>query len=166
VTLNSTRLAEDNATTPPTTTRCLILLVEDDDLVRGMVRTLFERHLYRVIEAENGPTALERMSDEVTVIVTDVRMPGMTGPELLGLLRQHRPTLPAVLMSGYVGDAVLDILTDAPTAFVKKPFVALDHLLNALNHVLRKPSETDTELDMEINIDTIMPPDRDDASER
>ena len=112
-----------------------VLLVEDEAAVRRMTRRLLERPGYRVLEARHGAAALlvgEAHGGAVDVLVTDLRMPEMGGPELIGRLRARRPGLPTVLMSGYVRE----IATDAgkEVRALDKPFTP-EELLGAVDAV-------------------------------
>lgn len=117
--------------------RC-VLLVEDEETVRGIARAVLELEGFAVIVAESGPQALEKLSscDSCCLMVTDIRMPGMTGFELARFVRQSRPQLPVVFMSGYVGDAIEGYLNEmAESVFLPKPF-RLDELRTSVHKAL------------------------------
>lgn len=120
--------------------RPLVLVADDEDTVRGLVRVVLEQDGYEVIDAETGGRAVELTAGRVAavdVLLTDVRMPGMTGPELARHLRAARPDLPVVFMSGYVGDAACGYDPDlARSEFLSKPF-QLDALRSAVRRALR-----------------------------
>ncbi|HKD76902.1 MAG TPA: response regulator, partial [Ktedonobacterales bacterium] len=80
-----------------------VLLVDDDDAVRIITTDLLIGLGYTVKEAANGATALELLDRgaQVDVLLTDVVMPGMSGPELARRVRAMRPGLPIVFISGY-----------------------------------------------------------------
>ncbi|MBI4890449.1 MAG: response regulator [Acidobacteria bacterium] len=80
-----------------------ILLVEDDDAVRNVAARMLEALGYRVLEAAGGPQALAAHSAAagVQLVVTDVSMPELQGPELLNLLRERDPGIRAIFMTGY-----------------------------------------------------------------
>jgi CheY-like chemotaxis protein len=109
-------------------------LVVDDEEAVGYV---FERYLaikgYRVSVALDGPQALERFeADTPDLVITDYKMPGMNGDELLRRLRAMRPALPAVLISANpidVGPTLDEI------KFFPKP-VSLETLVEHLDTVL------------------------------
>ncbi len=117
---------------PETDGDARILVVEDDDTVRRLVCRALEGHGYTVFEASTGVAALEFMAvhgDDVDLVLTDVVMPRMTGPELVDRLRVDRPDVPFVFMSGYTGDEIVERgfrLGDAP--LLQKPF-GVDTLL-------------------------------------
>jgi CheY-like chemotaxis protein len=110
-----------------------ILLVEDEDGVRRIADRLLSRSGFRVIEARNGDEALLRFADaSVDLVLSDVVMPGMSGPELAAHLRRSHPGLPIVLMSGYSDRQ--GTWYDG-TAVLSKPFTA-DALLAKLDEAL------------------------------
>jgi len=102
-----------------------VLLVEDDDVVRAVVAELLEELGYDVREAGCSDEALELDSDSDTVdiLLTDVVMPGLGGPELAAKLRKRRPGLRVLYMSGYTrpGFSANETL-GAGASFLQKPF--------------------------------------------
>ncbi|HZU85195.1 MAG TPA: response regulator, partial [Polyangiaceae bacterium] len=76
--------------------------------------------------AASGPDALELAGrlDGVALLLTDVRMPGMTGPELVERLSGREPSLRVLYMSGYVDDHLVDACQRAGVRFLQKPFNA------------------------------------------
>jgi CheY-like chemotaxis protein len=102
-----------------------ILFVEDDDMVRAYVVNELKTLGYRVIEAPNGPAALDllRQPGDIHLLFTDVVMPGgMFGPELARQAAQLRPGLKVLFTSGYTQNPVKapDGLGDA--RILTKPF--------------------------------------------
>jgi PAS domain S-box-containing protein len=119
-----------------------ILLVEDDAAVRAFLKELLEKHGYRVLQAEHQAAALARVqahADPIHLIITDVVMPGGTGPELVRALAQLRPGVPALYISGYA-DAVLQQEAAPPKAseFLQKPFSSDDLLVRVRQLVTRQ----------------------------
>jgi CheY-like chemotaxis protein len=107
-----------------------ILLVEDEDQVRGLARTVLEAHGYVVLEAKRPEDALaldEQYPDRISLLLTDVVMPGMSGRELTERLTASRPDLGILYMSGYTNDAVIRHgVLEAQVAFLQKPFTPHD----------------------------------------
>jgi CheY-like chemotaxis protein len=103
-----------------------ILLVEDEGLVRELVREMLEVNGYTVLEASDSQEAVEICRDEsvpIHLMLTDVVLPEMSGPELTTRLTPHRPELKVLYMSGYTDDVVLKRgLLSAETWFLQKPF--------------------------------------------
>src|SRR6185369_2752355 len=80
-----------------------ILIVEDQEATAQITRILLESWGYRVIEAHSGLEALQVLAsdgDGVQLVLTDVIMPGMNGPELASEILTRRPDLRIVFMSG------------------------------------------------------------------
>jgi CheY-like chemotaxis protein len=89
----------ESSARPPT-----ILIVEDEVALRKLVRRVLEGDGKRVLDAGDGRVALqvlEREGGEVDLLITDVVMPGMNGPELVEQVRQRWPDLRVVFSSGY-----------------------------------------------------------------
>ncbi len=87
-----------------------ILLVEDGEDVRSITKDQLERAGYTVLQAPNGETALDlanRHSGPIHLLITDVMMPRMSGPELAGRIQAKRPATCVVFMSGYTERLVL-----------------------------------------------------------
>lgn len=107
--------------TPETEGNATIMVVEDQPATAQITRILLESWGYRVIEAHCGTEALgifDAHPDHVHLLLTDVIMPGMTGPQLARQLLQRRPDLHVVYMSGYPSDELMD----REAAFLPKPF--------------------------------------------
>ncbi len=103
-----------------------ILLVEDDELMRSLTRQILVEQGYQVIEARDGTSALESLAahpGRVDVVLTDVVMKGMSGPELVNRLSQSHPELKVVYMSGYTGELIAEreVLKSGVT-LLEKPF--------------------------------------------
>jgi CheY-like chemotaxis protein len=104
------------------TSRAVVLLVDDDTSVRGTTGEILENLGYRVIQAPNGEAAQELLErgETIDVLLTDVIMPGIGGPELARYARVRRPLLPIVFISGYA-DSV-DFVGENLQPLVRKPF--------------------------------------------
>jgi two-component system cell cycle sensor histidine kinase/response regulator CckA len=118
-----------------------VLLVEDEDAVRmGSVRALISRG-YTVHEASSGVEALEvfeALQGKVDIVVSDVVMPEMDGPTLLGELRKKQPDIRFIFVSGYAEDAFAKNLpADAQFGFLPKPF-SLKQLATVVKEMLEK----------------------------
>ena len=121
-----------------------ILLVEDEDGVRQLGRLILEQAGYTVIEATDATDAIELAADETVLIhllVTDVVMPSVSGRELAETLRQSRPELRVLYVSGYTEDDVITRGVDSNSeAFLQKPFSRLS-LLTKVRAMLDTPAE-------------------------
>jgi PAS domain S-box-containing protein len=106
----------------PVSTRPVVLLVEDEDAVRDLLTTVLQRGGFEVRAAGSAEAALA-IEGSFDVLLTDVVLPQMTGPELARVMRERRPNVRVLFMSGYTGHAVLeDSDFDAGRAFIQKPF--------------------------------------------
>lgn len=118
-----------------------ILLVDDEQAVRSVVLRILKRANYKVLEAENGEAAL-KLADEhegrIDLVITDMFMPGLRGPEVVQRLAPKRPGLRALFMSGYADQ---DARTGVPAGanFLNKPFSAQE-LAAAVEAVLDGPT--------------------------
>jgi CheY-like chemotaxis protein len=87
----------------PARERKVVLVVDDEALVRMLAVDMFEDLGCEVLEAGSGPEALDRLSErpDVSLMFTDCRMPGMSGPELAEEASRRWPGLRIVLVTGY-----------------------------------------------------------------
>lgn len=103
-----------------------ILLVEDEPGVRDLSRVSLESHGYTVVTATDGRDALDslaRSQMKIDLVLTDVVMPNVSGPVLIGQLKAQFPGIRVLFMSGYTDDVVVRHgLLDADVAFIQKPF--------------------------------------------
>lgn len=109
-----------------------ILLVEDEDLLRNGVQEMLELHDFHVIGAGDGLEALEWLEEaHVDLVITDLVMPHMDGVDFVRRLREKRPSLPVIVVSGSsksvmdrYGINTLDI--PGANASLSKPFKSAD----------------------------------------
>jgi signal transduction histidine kinase/CheY-like chemotaxis protein len=112
-------------TIPPMAEGTTVLLVEDDQIMRRLTRQMLEQHGYSVIEAADGKSALEQAhyhSRNIGLVLTDVLMPAMSGPELVAKLEGSLPGLRVVYMSGYTGELIGQDELKSGAALLEKPF--------------------------------------------
>jgi PAS domain S-box-containing protein len=119
-----------------------ILLVEDEAVVRRLVAEILETGGYTVLQAGDGPSALEllrRNNGAVDLLLTDVVMPGMSGREVAQAVTSTRPGTQVLYMSGYTG-SVIDHhgILEQGVAFLQKPFTA-DDLMRSIRILLDGP---------------------------
>jgi PAS domain S-box-containing protein len=101
------------------------LLVEDDPNVRAILVRELESQNYRVLEAEDGREALDRVrshTGQLDVVITDVQMPGLDGRSLAEALAELRPEVPVVFMSGHPDGEIIREVTASGKPFLQKPF--------------------------------------------
>jgi two-component system cell cycle sensor histidine kinase/response regulator CckA len=120
-----------------------ILVVEDDQGVRAFVRTILARYGHRVLEARGGGEALsicEESAKEINLLLTDIVMPQMNGPEVARRLTLLCPSMKVVYMSGYADDSILEHdLSDARLALLRKP-ITPHALMTKVREVLDGPA--------------------------
>jgi PAS domain S-box-containing protein len=109
-----------------------ILVVEDEPALREVTQRIFARNGYQVMTAANGPEAIAIARDhpgEIHLLVTDVIMPQMLGKEVAERIRQIRPDIQVLFMSGYAGPVLTAQGRIEPdVALVGKPFSEADLL--------------------------------------
>ena len=103
-----------------------ILVVEDDEDVREIAGAILRHFGYQVLTATAGDEALALAADlaqPIAAVVSDLRMPGMSGPELVRELLRARPRLKVLYVSGYAGETLSpEALAETGGSFVPKPF--------------------------------------------
>ena len=122
----------------------VILLVEDEDSVRRLMHKFLDREGYVLLEAR-GPAEAEELAavykEAIHVLVTDVVMPGMNGPELAARLKQSRPDLRVLLISGYRHDTLEhEGLLQTDLSLLSKPFPAME-LVRRVQMLLMPPAK-------------------------
>ena len=121
----------------------VILVVDDQEPVRALLRRQLTDLGHTVLESGDGAEALHlvrRRNGAVDLLLCDVVMPRMAGPELAHRLLHTRPEMKVLYTSGYTADALSDrgVLEDG-IAFLQKPF-RLDALAAKVHQVLSTPS--------------------------
>lgn len=144
------RVANSGATTAgqDPTRPVRVLLVDDDMMVRDAVQSQLEASGYFVSAAPDGPRALTLLDTltELDVLVCDLSMPGMGGLAVIREAQKRRQGLPAILLTGYAGDATALPTNGARFALLRKP-VAMSELADVIAIVLAgdQPGEQHTE---------------------
>ena len=123
---------------PPTGGGQTVMVVEDEDVMREVARRILAGNGYSVVPASDASEALRLCEDddvEIDLILTDVVMPGLSGPDLVDRVRSVRPGLPAIYMSGYPEDFVARRHGPDDVTVIRKPFtpgVLLRHVRTAI----------------------------------
>lgn len=121
--------------------RSALLVVDDDPVVRRINTRALAEEGYGIVEAADGLQALALLQDQegdaVQLVVTDIRMPGMSGDDLGRILRGLRPGLPFPYLSGYSAPS-LDFLapTELQRCWLAKPFTP-GRLVSKVRELLR-----------------------------
>jgi CheY-like chemotaxis protein len=115
-------------------TNATILLVEDEELLRAGVQEMLEIQGFRVISAPNGQEALACLTSErIDLVVTDLVMPQMNGIDFVQQLRDIRPDVPVIVVSGSTRNimqrfGIDTIQVPGANASLSKPFKSIDLL--------------------------------------
>jgi two-component system, cell cycle sensor histidine kinase and response regulator CckA len=115
-----------------------VLLAEDDDAVRQFASQTLTRFGYHVLEARNGEEALaiaREYAGAIQLLVTDIVMPGLTGPALAERLKIERPATRVLFTSGYADSAAALQNAELRRSFLPKPFLPAE-LLKRVREVL------------------------------
>ena len=115
-----------------------VLVVDDQDMVLDLVKAFLQDTDYRVVLAASGPLALDvsrRLRGLVDLLLTDVRMPGMNGPELYGRIVDGCPGARVLYMSGYGTTEATKHGVPADAPLIVKPF-GPDELVQRIRSVL------------------------------
>jgi two-component system cell cycle sensor histidine kinase/response regulator CckA len=139
-------LAAPSAASSPEAGSETVLLVEDETVVRQLVAEILEMSGYTVLQAGDGPSALEllrRHRGTIELLVTDVVMPGMSGPEVAQAVTSMRPGTQVLYTSGYTDSAIGHHgVLEPDVAFLQKPFSA-DDLTRKVRGLLDDPVAVD-----------------------
>jgi CheY-like chemotaxis protein len=118
-----------------------ILVVEDNEEVRGLIETVLSRLGYTLLTASNGHEAIgifEENSESIRLVITDVVMPEMGGVEMSVILKERKPSLPIIALSGYPIGIEEDSIKDAGIEeLIHKP-VHINTLAEMLYKLLNK----------------------------
>jgi two-component system, cell cycle sensor histidine kinase and response regulator CckA len=124
-------------------TEATILLAEDEPAVRKLARLVLEQEHYHVLEARNGRDALElasRHQGQIDLLLTDIVMPELSGPDLVAELAPANPDMIVVYMSGYTDSRIAGRhLAEQSRSLLRKPFHP-DELTRHIRASLVKPT--------------------------
>ncbi len=127
-----------------------ILVVDDEAVIRKGLRRVLERYGYQVAVSESGFSAVERLQEEnFHLVLTDLKMPGMDGIEVLKAIRVLQPEVPVVIITGYsTVDTAVEAMKNGAFDYISKPFTPeqiTEKVEKALEHraVLAGMSQTD-----------------------
>jgi CheY-like chemotaxis protein len=117
----------------------VILVVDDEAAVRDLTRTILENYGYRVLVASDGVEGVatySRHQGDIDLVLTDLDMPRMAGPQFIRILERINPEIRIITASGLMQDDLLDEVSDRVRAVLQKPF-SPGQLLQTLRKVLR-----------------------------
>ena len=119
-----------------------ILVVDDNELVLGAVVAILKRANFHVLSADNGANAIQLANEtegKIDLLLSDVDMPLMSGPDLGEALKKVRPNMHVMLMSGGANGNLL--VLNYGWAFIQKPFVSTK-LVQMVWRVLHSPDRS------------------------
>ena len=116
----------------------VILVVDDEDLVRDVTAMALEDAGYQVLCAEDGEKAVRLFGEhrqELSLVILDLSMPGMSGEDILATFAREDPAIPVILCSGRTEEEAYEQVVTAPAGFLKKPFMPAE-LVGAVRDTL------------------------------
>jgi DNA-binding NtrC family response regulator len=116
-----------------------VLVVDDDSTMRDMLVSLLEDHGFQARAAASAEGAVAKVREtEFDAVVSDIKMPGLSGLELLGELREFRVDLPVILMTGFGSiDSAVEAMRAGAFDYITKPFKR-DEVLVVLERALEE----------------------------
>jgi two-component system response regulator PilR (NtrC family) len=125
----------------PDVTMPRILIVDDELSMRDFLKILFEKEGYDVTVAPDAVTALKISdSEEFDIAITDIRMPGMNGLDLLTELKHRFPTLPVIMLTAYASpDDAVQAMKGGAFDYITKPF-HVDEIKNVIRAAVKQKS--------------------------
>jgi len=112
--------------TPQGPAKGKVLVIEDEEPLRRLTQTKLQRLGYEVVLAADGQEGLQKLEEhpDLNLVVMDMIMPGVSGRELFLQMRQLRPLLPILLMSGYSKEGEPEeLLAIGASGYLQKPFL-------------------------------------------
>jgi CheY-like chemotaxis protein len=127
-----------------------VLIVDDELVIRSLLSEMLSEDGFTVATAEDGKRGLEYVNEgAVDLVISDVHMPVMNGPELIAELRRIDPGLPVIVLNSIPDRDVANVCDDRASACVNKPFdlreirETITRLRAAIEAKLGPPSEND-----------------------
>jgi DNA-binding NtrC family response regulator len=120
-----------------------ILVVDDDDAVRRILRKVLESRGYRVVDSGHPQRACELFDADraaIQIVVTDLKMPGMSGQQVAAHIWAALPEMPVLFISGYTDQAYALELQGPHSRFIEKPFASEILLASVLELLAAHPS--------------------------
>ncbi len=115
------------------------MILEDDEEMRSLLKDFFEEEGFEVASVSNGVDALGKLSeDHFDLVITDIRMPGLTGLDILPRIRRLKPVTPIIVMTAYGSDDVRRrSLERGATTYLEKP-IRLSKLRTLIREVVSR----------------------------
>lgn len=121
-----------------------IIVVDDEEIVLSLIRDTFEEEGYAIKTASNGEDALKLTIDETfDLLITDIRMPGMDGIELVRRVREKQPDIGVIFMTGYANlNSAKNAIKQGAFDYIMKPF-EIAEIRKAVKDAIRIKKETE-----------------------
>jgi DNA-binding NtrC family response regulator len=119
--------------------RVVILVVDDEEVIRHGIKRVLEGEQFEVETCGSGYKAIERLQEkEYGLIITDLKMPGMDGIEVLKAVKALQPDIPVILITGYASiDSAVEAMKNGASEYISKPFTP-DILLGKVQSALSR----------------------------
>jgi DNA-binding NtrC family response regulator len=116
-----------------------ILVVDDEEVIRYGIKRVLDGEQFSVEACNSGHKAIERLQEkEYGLIITDLKMPGMDGIEVLKSVKTLQPDIPVILITGYASiDTAVEAIKNGAADYISKPFTP-DLLLEKVQNALRQ----------------------------
>lgn len=116
-----------------------ILVIDDEEVIREGMRRILEAEGYGVTTSASGRTAIEKIQElDFDVVITDLKMPGMDGIEVLKTIKILQPEVPVIIITGYsTVDTAVDAMRHGAFDYIAKPFTSdliIDKVKKAIDH--------------------------------
>ena len=134
--------------------RAVILVVDDEAVIRDGIQRVLEGDQFGVETCMSGHNAIERLQEkEFGLVITDLKMPGMNGIEVLKAVKTLQPDIPVILITGYASiDTAVEAIKNGASDYISKPFspdILLEKVHNALRQIIPKD---ETSLSKEVSL--------------
>jgi len=116
-----------------------LLVIDDEPVIREGVRRILESASFQVETFASGHAALERIKQEAfDLVITDLKMPGMSGMEVLKAIKEIQPDLPVIFITGYSSvDSAVEVMKLGAVDYIAKPFTP-EEMLNTVKLALEQ----------------------------
>lgn len=106
------------------TNKTQVLVIDDDEVIREALRRILEARGYSVVTSANGFAGLEWVNkQDFDLVITDLKMPGMSGVEVLKSIRVLHPDIPLIMITGYsTVEGAVDAMKIGAVDYISKPF--------------------------------------------
>ncbi|MEW6376375.1 MAG: response regulator [Thermodesulfobacteriota bacterium] len=114
-----------------------ILIIEDDDEMRSLLRDFFKEEGFEIDSADKGSEAFRKLVKEpFDLIITDIRMPGLSGLDILPRIKKLQPEVPIIVITAFGSEDVhRKVFERGATAYLEKP-ILLNNLRTLVNQMV------------------------------